>query len=358
MRMPRFFQKFISHASKTGGGYPEPRVKDLILFVTDRCNLRCDHCIFWKRIDTPGPELTLEQVQRIASSVPPMRTVALTGGEPFLRGDLGTIVEIFFRDNQTQHVQVDTNGLLVEPMEALVQRDLAARYERHLTYQVSIDGLEETHDRLRNRSGCFKQTTSHLKRMLELTKAHPYFRVVVLTNINKNNETEIEPLANYLRDEIGVEHAYDLVRGTSFSAWNIPDDIRIDEDPRDCDLPPKDRLKAILEEVRRINSREGCPFDQCVRQLQIQVDLYHGKKPPFKCLTAGRTVGVVYSDGSVSACEFTTPFAHLSETGYDLGMLWNSEAANERRKRIQGCACTHSCFVLTSLQEWEEQQTL
>lgn len=355
IQWPRFLRWFHTPPSDPMGMYPAPRLKDLILFVTDRCNMRCDHCMFWRRIDDPGPEMSLEQLQTLARSIPPLRTAALTGGEPFLRKDLPAIVEIFFQYNQTLHVQVNTNGLLLDRMEDLLQSDLAARYQRHLTYQVSVDGLEQTHERLRRAPGSFAKILHNLERLVELSKKHAYFRIVVLTNVNKNNHHEIEELADILRNKIGVEHTYDLVRGVSFSSWNIPGDIRQEDDPRECDLPSLDELDSIFARIQAVNQREGRPFDQFMRQLGVQIGLYHGRPAPFHCLSAGRTAGVVYSDGSVAACEFTLPFARLEDWNYDLNRLWISKAASERRKRIQCCRCTHTCFVLTSLQEWEEQ---
>lgn len=338
------------------GEYPEPVLKDIILFVTDRCNMRCDHCMFWERIDNPGDEHSFDNLRTMAASVPPLRTVSITGGEPFLRNDLKDIVEAFFRDNQTHHVQINTNGLLMERMRSLVESGLAARYGHYLTYQVSLDGLEEAHDRVRRMPGSFKKIAENLKRLVDLREKHPYFRPVVLTNVNRSNFKQIEPLAGFLWDEIGVEHAYDLVRGESFSAWNIPEPIRQREDPRESELPTLEQLDEILETVRRVNEREGNRHVQCVQQLETQIEMYKGKWAPFKCLTAGRTIGVIYSDGSVAACEFTLPFANLRDFGYDLGRLWNSGMADTRRSQITGCACAHSCFVLTSLVEWEEQR--
>ena len=104
------------------GNYPDPWLKDLILFVTDRCNMKCDHCMFWERIDNPGDELSLEQMGNIARSTPPLRTLSLTGGEPFLRNDLVRILEIFYQFNHTHHIQVNTNGLLMERMETNRQK--------------------------------------------------------------------------------------------------------------------------------------------------------------------------------------------------------------------------------------------
>ena len=357
MRLPSFLHwlRFSFHglASVQKGGYPDPQLKDLILFVTERCNLRCRHCLFWQRIDSPGKELSLEQIQKIAGSVPALRTMVLTGGEPFLRKDLPQIAESFYRINHARHVQIDSNGLLIEPMISLLEQNLAKTYQSHLTYQISLDGLEENHDRLRQSPGSFKKTVENLKQLVSIKKDFPYFRLVVLSNIHSQNYEDIEPLSRLLSEEIGVEHAFDIVRGSHYSSWGIPENIRVEEDPRDCALPPKEQLRPIIETIKKIDENEGGIHREFVRQLEYQTDMYLGKPVPFPCVTAGRTIGTVYSDGSVAACEFTKPFANLADFDYDLGTLWCSECAGEQRKQITRCRCCHSCFVLTSMQEWE-----
>ncbi len=356
MRFPNFFRSVQNAEIDPRGNYPLPCLKDIILFVTDRCNMRCDHCMFWRRIDDPGPEMSLENFKQIAQTAPSLRTVSITGGEPFLRNDLPDIVETFYCENGAQNVQVNTNGLLMDRMAGLVEKDLAQQYEHFLSYQVSIDGFEEHHDTLRQLPGSFKKIIDNLKKLVELSHKHPYFRLVVLTNVNKHNYRDISGLSHFLWDEIGVQHAFDIVRGVTFSAWNIPQNIAEEGDPRHCDLPPLDKLEEIINTIKAVNQREGGHFDQFVRQLEIQVDQYLGKPAPFRCLSAGRTAGVIYSDGSVTVCEFTKPFAHLADYDFDLNHLWNSPEAEKRRKQITGCHCCHTCFVLTSLLEWEEQQ--
>lgn len=337
------------------GRYPEPSLRHLILFVTDRCNMRCDHCMFWQRIDDPGPEMSLEEIQKLARTTPPLQTLAVTGGEPFLRKDLDRIVESFFRDNHTHHIQINTNGLLLDRMMQLPKLGLAEKYGKFLSYQVSLDGLEETHDDLRALPGSFKKIVGNLRELVKLQPEIPGFRVTVLTNINKRNYDQIETIARLLHEDIGVEHAYDIVRGFTFSTWGVPKTIAQEEGPRDPDLPPLDRLDEIVETIRHIDEREGGTMAPFVRQLEVQAGLYKGVEQPFRCLSAGRLIGVVYSDGSVAACEFTLPFAKLSDYDFDLHALWTGPEGELRRKQIQSCTCAHSCFTLTSMVEWEEQ---
>ncbi len=311
--------------------------------------------MFWQRIDDPGPEMTVEQMMRIAGSTASLQTLGITGGEPFLRKDLHEIVDGFFRENGTNHIQVNTNGLLLDRMLELAEQGYYEKYGKFLTLQISLDGLEETHDALRALPGSFKRIVRNLRELIQLPKRIPGFRVNVLTNINKNNYDQIEPIAELLWSDIGVEHAYDIVRGYGFSVWNMPANVGQEEGPRDSDLPPAEKLEEIVAAIRRIDEREGGTMAPFVRQLEVQVGQYLNQPAPFRCLSAGRVTGVVYSDGSVAACEFTLPFANLSEFDFDIHALWTSAAGEKRRGEIKTCSCSHSCFTLTSMLEWEEQ---
>jgi MoaA/NifB/PqqE/SkfB family radical SAM enzyme len=355
MQLPVFLRRFWTTSGDERGMFPEPQLRDVILFVTDRCNLRCKHCMFWERIDSPGAEMPLDNLQKIARSIPALRTVVLTGGEPFLRKDIAQIVETFYAENRCCHLQIDSNGLVIESMVDLVEKDIAAKYQSHLSFQISLDGFEEKHEAIRQAPGSFTKTVANIKRLVALKKDHPFFRIVVLTNINKNNYNDIEALSDFLSNDVGVDHAFDIVRGSGHSSWGIPKEIITEENPRDCDFPPLDELQRIMDLITRIDEREGGVHAQFVRQLQYQVDLYLGRPIPFRCLTAGRTIGTIYSNGAVAACEFTKPFAHLEDYQYDLNKLWQSQFAEERRNQIKGCRCCHSCFVLTSMEEWENQ---
>jgi hypothetical protein len=59
----------------------------LNFLVTNRCTLQCRHCFNWQ---TPaaGPELTLEEIERISAGLGPLAFLILAGGEPFLRKDV------------------------------------------------------------------------------------------------------------------------------------------------------------------------------------------------------------------------------------------------------------------------------
>jgi len=117
-----------------------------------RCNLTCKHCYSTSAdIDFPG-ELSTEEVYTVmddlrAYGVP---VLILSGGEPLMRPD---IFEISRRAKDLGfYVGLSTNGTLIDEDNI---EDIAAVGYDYLG--ISIDGIEETHDRFRRREGAFAE---------------------------------------------------------------------------------------------------------------------------------------------------------------------------------------------------------
>jgi molybdenum cofactor biosynthesis protein A len=94
-------------------------VNYLRLAVTDRCNLRCLYCMPAGGLDwvPRGELLTFEEIMRllrVASSLG-VTKLRLTGGEPFLRKDLMTLIREIHDEQLFSHVTLTTNGTLTLP---------------------------------------------------------------------------------------------------------------------------------------------------------------------------------------------------------------------------------------------------
>ena len=83
-------------ASAVRAAYPAPRMTQLFLEVTSRCNMRCAHC--GSSCTGTGSELSLDQIRQVlqefcndAEYSRQKPFVILTGGEPMMRSDLKQI---------------------------------------------------------------------------------------------------------------------------------------------------------------------------------------------------------------------------------------------------------------------------
>jgi MoaA/NifB/PqqE/SkfB family radical SAM enzyme len=170
----------------------------LLLQVTNRCNMQCSFCDFWPNGVAPGEELTITDFERIERELSELGTflVSIEGGEPFVRPDLVDIVAVFAR----RHIPLlYTNGWYVDDTKA------RALWNAGLAQVgVSIDyATAERHDRRRRLVGAF---TRAWRAVTTLRDAAPHGgkQVHVMTVLMRDNADEFEGLLQMsAREQVG-----------------------------------------------------------------------------------------------------------------------------------------------------------
>jgi heme d1 biosynthesis radical SAM protein NirJ len=123
-----------------------------------RCNLTCMHCYSISAdIDFPG-ELSTQEVLGVMEDLQAFGVPALilSGGEPLLRPDL---FEIAQRAKALGfYTALSTNGTLINP--TLSTRIAGAGFDY---VGISLDGLEQTHDRFRRKAGAFQRALNGIR---------------------------------------------------------------------------------------------------------------------------------------------------------------------------------------------------
>lgn len=120
----------------------------LWLYTNYDCNLDCSYCCVRSSPRVPSRRLSVPTVRSIAEEAPGLgyREMILTGGEPFLREDLG---ELLAACTAVLPTTVLTNGMLLPGPRGQLLR--GADRDR-LTLQVSLDGgSSDQHDCRRGR---------------------------------------------------------------------------------------------------------------------------------------------------------------------------------------------------------------
>jgi hypothetical protein len=177
-----------------------------------------------------------------------------------------------------------------------------------------------------------------------------FFTPVFLMVVNSENYREIRPLAEFLHREFGLCLAIELVRGTHFSVWNVPEGmLENDFNPPTLKLPPETEWDAIYSEIQSLNREWGYPFRHFASKMKYQFEMLRTQKRVVQCVAPSGLTPVVYANGDVATCEFARPFANLAEFEDDFGALWASEKALTNRAALTGCHCTHACFLVPSL---------
>lgn len=120
-----------------------PCPTDASIILTYRCPMRCVMCNIWKNPTDRSEEIKASDLR----SLPRLKFINLTGGEPFIREDLDEIVEECYR--HTDRIVISTSGWFEDKVVAL------AKKFPNIGIRISIEGLSCKNDELRGRQGDF-----------------------------------------------------------------------------------------------------------------------------------------------------------------------------------------------------------
>jgi radical SAM protein with 4Fe4S-binding SPASM domain len=290
--------------------------------ITNACNLRCSHCYMGNSGSRYMPadlfEKLLAGFEEMCAAIPHgAHSVQITGGEPLLHPDWPGFLQ---RANRSVgKVFVMTNGSLVD---AAAARELARWCDG---VQVSLDGLEPMHDRLRA-PGSYQTTLAAIDRL----RAAGIFTVVKMT-VTRKNQCDVLPLFESLRERISLYSAscyvptgpddtdllpdprlYRAVMGALFSLWEAGAPVSLSD-------PAFGRLLSVT-----------CP-DAC----------YSG-------CSAGRNGLTIMENGDILPCRrLAIPLGNLADHGLLATLRDHPIARQLRARRLKepcgSCPHLHSC---------------
>ena len=157
----------------------------ITLFLTNRCNLLCEHCGQNSSKALPD-ELSLDEILELIPKLLELKVkyVSFSGGEPFLREDIFEIIKAF--KNNGFIVGVISNGLISNQklLNKIADSDLDS-------INVSIDGLKETHNTIRKNPKSFDLAMQFLLFASTQTRIS---MTSVTTCVSPNSLPELEDL--------------------------------------------------------------------------------------------------------------------------------------------------------------------
>jgi len=288
---------------------PPPRPYSLIAELSYQCPLHCPYCSnpvdiggerYRHELSTEDWVRTFDQARRLG-----VLQLALTGGEPMLRRDLGALCEAA-RDAGL-YSSLITAGTLFTPSRA---RDLKEAGLDHV--QISIQSPDpEENDRIAgNRSFEKKIQAARAARELD-------FPLTINCVLHRQNLDRIEELLD-LTLELGAQRLE--LANTQYYGWAVVNQQAL--------LPSWEQLRRGEEAVARFRERVGPRVDV----LWVLPDYYEDLPKP--CMGGwGRTAMVVAPNGDVLPCQAasTIPgleFANVRE--HSLEWIWNESDAFAR----------------------------
>jgi MoaA/NifB/PqqE/SkfB family radical SAM enzyme len=321
----------------------------IILYVTNRCNLRCGHCFYWDSLNRKSPELTIDDMEKLAASLAHPVSLSLTGGEPFLRKDLGQLVRCFMTTRKAREVALATNGYFTREAVDFCEQFLEEYVSIPLSVQVSLDGIEKTHDAIRACPGSFNRAVATIENLLELANRHEAFSVSAGIAVQKRNLSEMAELLDLLGSR-GVEIRINLIRGESSGTFGVTQESSSHVNPKEGSSIALDVEEMhLLHDLLAVkNEVYGFWSKRHQRVYEIGMEVIEQRRKVLDCY-AGTIDGVIYANGDVAFCELTKPVGNLHDYDFDLQRLWQSPEASAMRNKVARCFCTHGCNISTAL---------
>lgn len=169
---------------------PVPQPTDASIILTYRCPMQCRMCNIWQNPTDKSREITAADL----TTLPRLKFINLTGGEPFVREDLEEIVEECYR--HTDRIVISTSGWFTDRVIAL-----ARRFPK-IGIRISIEGLSAKNDELRGREGGFDRGLSTLLTLKQMGLKDIGFGCTV------SNQNSTDMLSLYkLSRSLGMEFA-------------------------------------------------------------------------------------------------------------------------------------------------------
>ncbi|MFH2145460.1 MAG: radical SAM protein [Candidatus Omnitrophota bacterium] len=315
-------------------GQPFARPSWIYISLTHECTYNCKMCGVVKILK--GYSLAQEAVKQVLNEIRGWReesTVVLTGGEPFLRGDIFEIIDHAAKNNVK--IEAVSNGACTD--ENLAEKIIKSGLDN---IAVSLDGAcAQTHDSIRQ-AGSFEKAIRAIENLVRAKKSlgrGP--QISVWTTIMKENVrelSEIIPLVEGLGVECLVYHPVIVAQADMQNTCkNAPFWIGAQE---------RDTLRGQIDKIVNYQKQNGLvaflhdPY-LWLKYFDTTLKKNDWKCNPFVFLNIG-------PDGKIRSCG--APFGDIKE--HNLEDCLKTPEAHKARNLMKQCPkpCLQTCWAYPS----------
>jgi len=335
----KFAQRVARHVRITKQNYEKlPSPPFLVLFINSICNMKCDHCFYWRSLNQKD-DLTYEELVSLSESLGKIENLNLSGGEPFIRKEFAAICRQFIRHNGVRQIYVPTNGYFTKWTVEKITDVLKEPDLELFVAEISLDGMPAFHDEFRVAKHAFEKAMETYDALAELQKKDPRLRIHCISTATHINMDQVRELSTYLYERCPQMDHHNLAI------------IRGDRKDPSLEGPALEKYEALYEYIQRLWApREEGRYGSLVEPLLQwgKVQTIKEKRQVVPC-RAGQLSAVVYANGDVGLCEIHDPIGNLRDKPF--WEIWKSAEAQMLRKSIEAkeCYCTTEVFLWSSI---------
>ena len=317
-----------------------------IFYPTSRCNLKCTHCFYHDSLNKKFEELSLDEIDKFTKTMDPLLHLILTGGEPYIKKDLAEIARIFYHNTRLPILSIPSNGWYLDKMDKQIRNILKWCPELILNQLISLDGLEEDHDRIRGIKGSFKKALDALELIKNLKKKLKRINVGVIITFTSQNQNKMKEIVKGIYELSKPDNiSINLVRGDPKERVNLNLDMKLYKEAVD--------YRNSLFYSKKISGHNDFNGSNLVTAGRIVLnemvqEIFETNKYQTPCYS-GNLSGVMYPEGQVYPCEILDKnhkIGNIRDFDLDFKKLWLSQKAKDEVDYIRKskCFCTHECF--------------
>ncbi|MDP2905979.1 MAG: radical SAM protein [Candidatus Omnitrophota bacterium] len=320
--------RYIKVIASYGLGRPLYAPDSVSIIVSDRCNLRCAMCDFWKDSAVTGG-ISLDEFERLFRDLRSygVKTVQLTGGEPFLRAELIDILKIARKAGL--NTAIVTNGTLItESNVSEFARNIDVVY-------VSLDSPDQQqHEAIRGVPGIFARILNSLDLLVRVVnKDSLKVRINLVSTITAGSLHDPAQMSA-LAKRIGINS---LIYNPASNVYYGKTTLRASSDRQNMPWPAYDEMiNKIIALMREPSSViRSNPF-----YLQASKEFMHNNECFYKfaCLGGGYNGPLVGFDGTLyPCCAWNMPLGNVK--GRSFSRIWRSPEARQVRMKIKKGKC-------------------
>jgi MoaA/NifB/PqqE/SkfB family radical SAM enzyme len=311
-------------------GHPLYPPDSVSMIVTNKCNLRCAMCDFWKDSAELANGITLKESAKLFEDLHSfgVRMIQLTGGEPFLRGDLMDILRA--AKGKGLSIAIVTNGTLITEENVLeFARNIDVVY-------ISLDAPDlKQHEEIRGVEGVFERITKSIRLLVSAVKENSLkVKINLSATITAGSLHEPEEMVK-LAKNLGVggiiyNPASAVYYGNTTLRSSIPEH----------DISSLGGYCRMIDRIIALMKAPGNIIRSNPFYLMASKEFLNRKERfyKFSCFGGGYNGPLIGFDGTVfPCCAWNVPLGNIREKSFSA--IWRSLRAKEIRKKIKKGQC-------------------
>ncbi len=258
--------------------------------------------------------------------------ITFSGGEPFLRRDIVKVVTTIYNISKPKIMNFPSNGILTKKIVSDVKNICRACPKSQIIVNLSIDGIEKEHDRIRNIEGNFKNVIKTYSRLKALEFDN--LEIGIHTVISRFNVHNFAAIASYMIDLNPDSYITEIA------------EERTELDTIGSNITPtllqyKSAIDFLIHRIKNNKYKGVSKITQAFRveYYTLVKEVLRDRKQVIPCYSGISSVQISPEGDVWSCCIKAKSMGNLREKNYQFKDIWFNRDFRKERESIRNKEC-------------------